>query len=123
MKQAIEQNLAGSARNDANQIVHFILQGDKKRIDSALATIRQGTKRSSDLKITTTSTPMDPALDSFTIVDWTSSSRHITNKYNLVFQLRDNDKELSPADTKAEWHKILKHTLNADDLKKLNPDD
>ena len=43
MKQAIENNLAGSAINDANQIVHFTLQGDKKRIDAALAIIRQGT--------------------------------------------------------------------------------
>jgi len=49
MKQAIEHNLAGSARNDANEIVRFTLQGDKKRIDSALATIQIGTKRSSDM--------------------------------------------------------------------------
>ena len=40
MKQAIEYNLAGSAVNDPNQTVHFVLQGDKKRIASALATIR-----------------------------------------------------------------------------------
>jgi acylphosphatase len=40
MKQAIEYNLAGSAANDPNQTVHFVLQGDKKRIASALATIR-----------------------------------------------------------------------------------
>ena len=40
MKQAIEHNLAGSAVNDPNQTVHFVLQGDKKRIASALATIR-----------------------------------------------------------------------------------
>jgi acylphosphatase len=42
MKQAIEYNLAGLARNDANQVVHFTLQGDKKRIHSALATIKKG---------------------------------------------------------------------------------
>ena len=86
MKQAIEYNLAGSARNDANEIVHFTLQGDKQRIDLALATIQEGTKRSSDIKITTTSAAIDPALNAFTIVDWTSSSRNITNKYNLVFE-------------------------------------
>ena len=123
MKQAIESNLAGSAINDANQIVHFTLQGDKKRIDAALAIIRQGTQRSSDLTITTTSTPVDPALNSFTIVDWTSSRRQITNKYNLVFHLRGGDKTLSAADTKAAWHKILDDTLDADDRKKLHPDD
>jgi acylphosphatase len=123
MKQAIENNLAGSARNDANQIVHFTLQGDKKRMDTALATIQEGTKRSSDIKITTTSVAVDPALNSFTIVDWTSSSRNITNKYNLVFKLRDDDTEISPKDTKAAWRQILENTLTADDLKKLRPDD
>jgi acylphosphatase len=123
MKQAIEYNLAGSARNDANQIVYFTLQGDKKRIDSALATIQEGTKRSSDIKITTTSTSLDPALNSFTIVDWTSSSRNITNKYDLVFKLRADETSISPKDTKAAWRQILEKTLNAEDLRKLHPDD
>ncbi len=44
MKQAIEYNLAGSARNDANETVHFTLQGDKHRIDKSLASIQAGTK-------------------------------------------------------------------------------
>ncbi len=123
MKQAIEFNLAGSARNDASEIVHFTLQGDNRRIDSALANIQEGTKRSSDIKITTTSTAIDPVLNAFTIVDWTSSSRNITNKYNLVFELRANDKVISPTDAKAVWHQILKKTLNADDRKKLQPND
>jgi acylphosphatase len=123
MKQAIEYNLAGSARNDANQIVHFTLQGDKKRIDSALETIQQGTARSSDLKITTTSIAVDSGLTAYTIVDWTSSSRQITNKYNLIFKLRRDDSVLSHKDTKTAWHAILEDTLNADDLKKLDPDD
>src|SRR5262249_55649682 len=92
MKQAIQYNLAGSAKNEANNIVRFTLQGDKKRIDSALATIQEGTPRSSDIKLsTTTSVAIDPALNAFTIVDWTSSSRNITNRYNLVFGLRPND--------------------------------
>jgi acylphosphatase len=123
MKQAIEYNLAGSARNDANGIVRFTLQGDKHRIDSALETIEEGTKRSSDIKITTTSAAIDPALNGFTIADWTSSSRNITNKYNLVFELRTDDTAISSTDAKAAWHQILKETLNADDLKKLQPDD
>jgi acylphosphatase len=33
MKQAIEYNLAGIAKNDPNMIVRFTLQGDGKRID------------------------------------------------------------------------------------------
>jgi acylphosphatase len=123
MKQAIEYNLAGSVKNDANQIVRFTLQGDKQRIDSALATIQEGTKRSSDIKITTTSAVIEHTLNTFTIVDWTSSSRNITNKYDLVFQLRADDSAISPTDAKAVWHQILEKTLNADDLKKLQPDD
>jgi acylphosphatase len=123
MKQAIQYNLAGSARNDANQVVHFTLQGDKKRIDSALDTIQKGTKRSSDIKITTTPAAIDAALSAFTIVDWTSSSRNITNKYDLVFALRTDDREISPSQTKAAWHQILENTLDPEDLKKLHPDD
>ena len=123
MKQAIEYNLAGSARNDANEIVHFTLQGDKHRIDSALAIIQEGTKRSSDIKIATTPVAIDPALTGFTIVDWTSSSRNITTKYNLVFELRPADTAIPPKDAKAAWRQILENSLDADDLKKLRPDD
>jgi acylphosphatase len=123
MKQAIEYNLAGSAINDADMVVHFSLQGDKKRIDSALDTIQKGTPRSSDIKITTKPATIDSALNTFTIVDWTSSSRHITNKYDLVFKLRTGDEEISKSQTKAVWHQILENTLDPDDLKKLQPED
>ena len=44
MKQAIQYNLAGSAKNDANEIVWFTLQGDAGRIDKAVAAIREGTR-------------------------------------------------------------------------------
>ena len=107
----------------ASRRVHFTLQGGKKRIGSALATIRKGTQRSSDLKITTTPTTIDPDLKALTIVDWTSSRRDITDKYNLVFKLRKGDKEISPRKAEAVWHKILEKTLSAEDLKKLQPDD
>lgn len=46
MKQAIEYNLAGWARNEDDQIVRFVLQGDKQKIDEALATLQEGTKKS-----------------------------------------------------------------------------
>ena len=59
MKQAIEYNLAGSARNDANQVVRFTLQGSKKRINWAVATIRKGTERSSDIEVTTIPTKVE----------------------------------------------------------------
>src|SRR5271154_132103 len=44
MKQAIKYNLAGSAKNDGDNVVQYTLQGDANRIDAAIATVREGTK-------------------------------------------------------------------------------
>jgi acylphosphatase len=123
MKQAIEYNLAGSARNEANEIVDFTLQGDGDRLDQALASIREGTKKSSDIEVSTTETAVDPDLSTFTIVDWTSTSRDITTPYTLVFTLRAHDKAISKSEAKDVWHQILRTTLRGEDLKKLGEDD
>jgi acylphosphatase len=123
MKQAIEHNLAGVAKNDSNEIVRFTLQGDPDRLDSAIATIREGTKRSSNISVSTAPTAVDSALNTFTIIDWTSSSRNITNPYTLVFNLRPNGREISKSEAKAVWHQILQTTLKGDDLRKLGDDD
>ena len=123
LKQAIEYNLAGSAKNDANMIVHFTLQGDQKRIDKALAAIDEGTKKSSNIKVSTAPAAVDPALNTFTVVDWTSTTRNITNPYTLIFKLRADDSVISKAEAKAVWHGILKSTLTGDDLRKLGADD
>jgi acylphosphatase len=71
MKQAIEYNLAGSAQNEANETVHFTLQGDADRLETALAAIREGTRKSSDIEVSATPTDVDPGLNTFTIIDWT----------------------------------------------------
>src|ERR1700753_706660 len=118
MKQAIKYSLVGSTQNDINQVVHFTLQGDRKRIDAALETIQKGTTRSSDIKVVTTPMKVDTRRDAFNIVDWTSSRRTITNKYNLVFKPRHDGSEISSNKAEAEWHKILEHPLDAEDLKK-----
>jgi acylphosphatase len=123
MKQAIEYNLAGVAKNDANNIVHFTLQGDADRIGTAVAAVREGTKRSSNINVSTTPAAVDPSLSAFTIIDWTSTTRNITTPYTLVFKLRDHDKVISTAEAKDVWHGILKATLKGEDLKKLGPDD
>ncbi len=91
MKQAIAYNLAGNAKNDANNIVEFTLQGRQKRVDQALETIRGGTRKSSDIEVKTAPAAVDPKLDTFTVVGWTSTSRQITTPYTLVFKLRDTD--------------------------------
>jgi acylphosphatase len=123
MKQAITYNLAGVAKNDPNQVVHFTLQGDPTRIGEALAVIRTGTKRSSGVEVSTAPAAVDPVLNTFTIVDWTSSSRHITNPYTLVFTLRPDGSEVSKSQAKQVWHDILKSTLKGDDLSKLGDED
>lgn len=123
MKQAIAYNLGGVARNEPNGVVKFTLQGDKDRIDAALPVIQDGTTRSSDLKIATVAVVVNPDLKSFTIVDWTSSSRNITDPYTLVFTLRDDGTEISAKDAKSVWRGILEQTLNAEDRAKLQPSD
>ena len=88
MKQAIEYNLAGVAKNEPNMIVRFTLQGDGKRIDKAIAAIDEGTKRSTGVRLSAGPAAIEPDLKTFTIVDWTSSSRQIANPYTLIFTLR-----------------------------------
>jgi acylphosphatase len=122
MKQAIRYNLAGSAKNDEDNIVGFTLQGDANRIDAALATIREGTKKSSNIKVSATEVAVDPALSTFTVIDWTSTSRNISTPYTLVFKLRVDDTVLSKTEAKEVWHNILETTLKGEDLKKLDDD-
>ena len=83
MKQAIEYNLAGSARNDANQVVRFTLQGSKKRIDWAVATIHErGPKdrlTSKSRRPLQKSTPRGRRLRS-----WTGLRRGKTSRTNII---------------------------------------
>jgi acylphosphatase len=123
MKQAIEYNLAGSAKNEASEKVDFTLQGDSDRLDSALAAIREGTKKSSGITVSGTDTAVDPNLSTFTIIDWTSTSRKITTPYTLVFTLRADDKAISKSEAKGVWRQILQTTLQGEDLQKLGKDD
>lgn len=123
MKQAIEYNLAGSAKNERNEVVQFTLQGDADRLDLAVAAIREGTKKSSNIDVVTTQAAIDPVLSTFTIIDWTSITRNITTPYNLVFKLRANDNVISKSEAKDVWHEILRTTLKGDDLQKLADDD
>ena len=123
MKQAIEYNLAGIAKNEPNMIVRFTLQGDGKRIDKAIAAIEEGTKRSTGVRVSQSPAAIEAGLKTFTIVDWTSSSRQITTPYTLVFTLRSDDGLISSDDAKTVWHGILQKTLKGEDLKKLGAGD
>jgi acylphosphatase len=123
MKQAIEYNLAGIAKNDPNMIVRFTLQGDAKRIDKAIAAVDEGTKRSTGVRVSQSPAAIEPGLKTFTIIDWTSSSRQIANPYTLIFTLRPDDGVISSDDAKTVWHEILQKTLKGDDLEKLGAGD
>ncbi|MGO9770518.1 MAG: hypothetical protein ACLPSW_13375 [Roseiarcus sp.] len=84
---------------------------------------REGTKKSSNIEVTTSPGTFDQALDTFMIFAWTSMSRDITNPYDLVFKLRADDWNLPAADVQEVWQGILKSPLKGDDLKKLGDDD
>jgi acylphosphatase len=122
MKQAIEYNLAGYAKNEASGAVNFMIQGDADRLDTALSAIRAGTKKSSNIEVSAAQTAVDDHLRAFTIVDWTSTSRNITTPYTLVFTLRAENGEISRSDAKDVWHEILRTTLRGEDLLKLGDD-
>jgi acylphosphatase len=123
MKQAIEYNLAGFTKNLPNDVVSFVLQGEAERLNDAVSAIEDGTKKSSDIKISTAKDRVDPSLNAFTIFAWTSTTRNITTPYTLVFHLRSDDEKIEPANVKTAWRGILQSTLKGDDLKKLGPDD
>jgi acylphosphatase len=119
-KQAIMYNLAGAARNIPDGTVSLSLQGDKTRISKVLDAIRAGTKKSSqDNKISVTDDALDPNLKTFTVYQWTSTTRNITNPYDLVFQLRPGDAEISKKQASAAWNTIAEGTLKGDDLVKF----
>jgi acylphosphatase len=123
LKQAIEYNLAGSAQNIKEETVLFTLQGDENRIDQAVMAIRDGTKKSSNVNVSTSPAKVDSKLSQFTVIGWTSASRNITNPYDLVFNLRTNDEIISRKKAKSIWHEILRSTLKGEDLNKLGDDD
>ena len=119
-KQAIMYNLAGYARNNPDGTVSISLQGDKDRIDRTLEAIRTGSKRSSrDNKVSVSSAPLDPNLKTFTVFQWTSTSRNIATPYDLVFPLRPADDEISAKKAEKVWNAIAESTLKGDDLEKF----
>jgi acylphosphatase len=119
-KEAIMYNLAGFARNNPDGTVAVRLQGDKDRIEQTLAAIRAGNKKSSqDNTVSQVPAALEPDLKTFTVYQWTSTSRNITNPYDLVFNLRPGDNQISRKEAKAVWNDIAKSTLKGDDLAKF----
>jgi acylphosphatase len=116
-RQRIEYNLAGSAENrDDGKSVRFVLQGDKNRINQALAAIRDGTKKSSNVKVSLSSAIVDPNLNTFTVIGWTSVSRNITHPYDLVSTLRPDNTTIKKHEAKAVWLEICNRAVKGEDL-------
>jgi len=122
-KQAIRYNLAGSAKNDPDKSVHFVLQGPQDRIDQALKAIRKGTKKSSNVKVSTSSAVVERDLETFTVFGWTSVTRHISHPYDLVFNLRQDNTIISKGEAKAVWLGICRKTAQGEDTEKCEKDD
>ncbi len=119
-KQAIMYNLAGFARNNPDGTVGVDLQGDKDRIDKVIDVIRAGNKKSSTENIISESpASFDPALKTFTVLGWTSTSRNITTPYDLIFNLRPADNEISEKAAKTIWNTIAESVLKGEDLAKF----
>lgn len=108
LKQAIQYNLAGTAQNLESGVVKFALQGNPGRISKALEALRQGTSKSSDVRITTSPAAIDTKLNTFRVIGWTSTSRKITTPHDLVFTLRTDDSTVSRAEAQKIYERILK---------------
>jgi acylphosphatase len=119
-KQAIMYNLAGYARNNPDGTVGVELQGDEGRITKTLEAVSAGNKKSSQANIIgEAQAPFDPNLKTFTIFSWTSASRGISNPYDLVFNLRPTNDEISGKEAEAVWNSIAESTLKGEDLAKF----
>ncbi len=119
-KEAIKNNLAGSARNNPDGTVTVTLQGDLDRIQQTLGAIRAGSKKSSQNNtVREVEAAWDADLKTFTVFAWTSTSRNITTPYDLVFSLRPVDSQITHRDAKSIWNEIAKSTLKGEDLNKF----
>ena len=121
-KQAIQYNLAGSTENNNDGSVQFTLQGDNDRVKQALTTIAAGTKKSSDVNVSTSPATTNPNLTTFTVVGWTSHSRGINNPYDLVFRLRNPDTIIKKGQAKAVWLQICESAVKGEDIGKCDKD-
>jgi len=111
-KQAIQYNLAGTAQNLQNETVQFVLQGNSERIAEALAAVRKGSGKSSDVNVTTSPAVVDANLKTFRVIGWTSTSREIATPYDLIFTQRPDDSVVSEPESRKIYNTILKNTLN-----------
>ena len=102
--------------------MRFVLQGPKDRVDEALDTIREGTKKSSNVKVSVSPATVAPDAKTFTVFAWTSVSRDISHPYDLVFNLRQDNTILGKHEAKAVWLRICEKAVQGDDIGKCDKD-
>jgi hypothetical protein len=102
--------------------VRFVLQGPKDRVDEALDAIREGTKKSSNVKVSVSPATVEPDAKTFTVFGWTSVSRDISHPYDLVFSLRQDNTILGKHEAKAVWLGICEKAVQGDDIGKCDKD-
>ena len=111
-------NLAGFAETTRTKRWRCACKATRSGSIRTLAAIRARSKKSSQNNtISQASAAWDPDLKTFTVFGWTSTSRNITNPYNLVFSLRPANDQISHKDAKAIWNSIAKSTIKGDDLR------
>ena len=106
----------------AAMLLQFTLQGDNDRVKQALTTIAAGTKKSSEVNVSTSPATTNPNLTTFTVVGWTSHSRGINNPYDLVFRLRNPDTIIKKGQAKAVWLQICESAVKGEDIGKCDKD-
>jgi acylphosphatase len=122
-RQAIQYNLAGSVENNNDKTVQIFLQGDKDRVDQALTAIRKGTKKSSDVNVGVSLASVRPDLQTFTVVGWTSVTRHISHPYDLIFSLRPDNTIIDKHEAKKVWLDVCEKAVKGEDAGKCNKND
>ena len=70
-------------------------------------------------QISAANAPLDPNLKTFTVFGWMSTSRNITNPYDLVFRLRPTNDQYPKKEAESVWNTIAESTLKGDDLAKF----
>jgi hypothetical protein len=100
--------------------VQFSLQGNKNRVNQALAAIRDGTENSSNVKVSVSPATVDRNLNTFTVAGWTSVSRNTCNPYDPVFTLRADNTTIRKQSAKAVWLEICNAAVRGEDVGKGN---
>ncbi|MBD2211916.1 acylphosphatase [Nostoc linckia FACHB-104] len=107
-KLAIQYNLAGWDQNLSDGTVEFVWQGQKSRIEQAVAQIPTGNKKAIVDRVLTKSIPVIAKQNTFVVRGWTSVSRHYFKPTDLTFKLRDDNSIISAKAAQKTYKKMIR---------------